>query len=362
VLASKPKGLAPGQRFRLEQWAPRVAANHGIEMDLEAFESPRLTELLYQPGHRPEKAAWVLYDFARRLKHVVASRRYDAVIVFREIALIGPAIYERALKLAGIPMFFDFDDAIWQHSVQISKANGVFSKLHFYGKTATICRLSRGVLAGNEYLASYARKQNDNVFVIPTSIELDRYPVQPELTDPGRATPFVVAWSGSLHTLQHFEYAREALERLAQKRPLVVKVICNRPPERPIAGAENVFVPWSEAGEAEAVGSAHVGIMPLPDDPFTRGKCGLKALQFMATGRPVVVSPVGMNTDLIQSGENGVLATTTDEWLDALERLAAAGDVRRRMGTAGRKTIEDRYSAEVVSKRFADAVRQSLGA
>jgi glycosyltransferase involved in cell wall biosynthesis len=358
VLASKPKGIAPGQRFRLEQWAPRTAASHGIELDFAPFESPRLVELLYLPGHRPEKAAWVLWDFVRRLKDVIRARRYDGVVVFREAALIGPAIYERALKALGVPMFFDFDDAIWHHG-QVSKANGVFSKLHFYGKTSTICRLAAGVLAGNEYLASYARQRSSNVFVVPTSIELDRYPVQPEASDPSR---FVVAWSGSLATLPHFEHARPILERLAKRRPLTVKVICNKPPERPIEGAENVFVPWSEAGEAEAVGAAHVGIMPLPDDEFTRGKCGLKALQFMATGRPVVVSPVGMNRDLVTSGQNGFLASTTDEWLDALEQLASSRELRHRIGAAGRKTVEEGYSAEVVSALFARAVRQTLNA
>jgi glycosyltransferase involved in cell wall biosynthesis len=360
VFASKAKGLAPGQRFRLEQWAPRLAADHGITLDFEPFESPRLTELLYLQGRRPEKAAWVVYDLARRLRHVVGARRYDAVVVFREIALVGPAVFERMLAAAGVPLFLDFDDAIWDHAVQTSAANGIFSKLHFYGKTATLCRLSCGIFAGNEYLANYARKRNDNVFIVPTSIELDAYPVQPDLPDPGPEQPFVVAWSGSLHTLQHFAHAHEALERIAARRKTMVKVICNRPPSQPIAGAENVFVPWAAAGEAEALGAAHVGIMPLPDDPFTRGKCGLKALQFMATGRPVVVSPVGMNRDLVTSGENGFLASTTDEWVDLLEHLAASGDLRRRLGTAGRKTVEERYSAGVVARGVAEAVRASL--
>jgi glycosyltransferase involved in cell wall biosynthesis len=358
VLASKPKGLAPGQRFRLEQWAPRLARDHGIELDFAPFESPRLVELLYQPGRRPEKAALVVRDFARRAADVARSRAYDGAVVFREAALIGPAIYERALKLAGVPMFFDFDDAIW-HPAQSSKVNGVFSRLHFYGKTSTICRLSDAVLAGNEYLADYARARNPNVFVVPTSIELDRYPVQPE---PADDSTFVVAWSGSHTTLQHFAHAREALERLAKRRKIAVKVICNQPPAGPIAGAENVFVRWTEAGEAEAVGSAHVGIMPLPDDPFTRGKCGLKALQFMAVGRPVVVSPVGMNRDLVSTGANGFLADSVDEWVEALEALASSRELRARVGAAGRKTVEERYSAEVVSRLFADIVRRTIKA
>ncbi|HVH43910.1 MAG TPA: glycosyltransferase [Labilithrix sp.] len=356
VLVSKAPGLSPGQRFRLEQWAPRLLANHDIELDFVPFESPRLTELLHQPGQRSKKAAWVLYDFARRLVPVVRARRYDGAVVFREAALIGPAVYERVLSRMGVPMFFDFDDAIW-HPSQISKANGVFSRLHFFGKTSTICRLSSAVLAGNEYLASYARKVNANVFVIPTSIELDRYPVQSEAKDESR---FVVVWSGSLSTLAHFEHAREPLERLAKKRPVTVKVICNEPPARPIEGAENVFVPWTERGEAEALGAAHAGIMPLPDNEFTRGKCGLKALQFMAVGRPVVTSPVGMNSDHIRSGENGFLAATTDEWVDAFDKLAASRELRARIGAAGRKTVEEGYSASVVSDRFASAVRQTL--
>lgn len=356
VLTPKPKGISPGQRFRLEQWAPHVEARHGIRMDFLPFESPRLTKLLYQPGHKAEKAGWVMFDFLRRAAQVVRARRYDGVIVYREASLIGPAIYERLLAATNTPMLFDFDDAIWLPA-QISSINGLFSRLHFWGKTATTCRLSKGVIAGNGYLAEYARERNPNVHVVPTSIELAKYPVQPELA---AEDPFVIGWSGSTHTLQHFEHARGALERLAKKRRIVVKVICNKPPTKPIAGAENAFVPWTEAGEAASLGASHAGIMPLPDDVYTRGKCGLKALQYMATGRPVVISPVGMNCDLVDSGRNGILARTEDDWVAALEQLASDAALRRRMGAAGRETIEQRYSAEVVAGLFAAAVRQTL--
>lgn len=357
ALVSKAKGLSPGQRFRLEQWAPRLEANHRIRLDFVPFESPRLTELLYKPGHKPEKAAWVLWDFARRAVDVFRARDYDGVVVFREAALIGPAFYERLLSWRRVPMFFDFDDAIWMPT-QVSAANGIFSKLHSYRKTATICRLSSAVSAGNEFLAAYARRQGANVFVVPTSIELEKYPLQPELSND---EPFVVGWSGSVHTLTNFEHAREPLERLARRRRVVVKVICNKPPARPIAGAENVFVEWREEGEAEEIGRVHVGIMPLQDEEYMRGKCGLKALQFMATGRPVVLSPVGMNRDLVRHGENGFLASSADDWVESLEKLAAEPELRRRIGAAGRATVEAGYSAENVAARFAEAVRSVLG-
>lgn len=355
ALTPKPKGLSPGQRFRLEQWAPHLT-ERGIAIDFVPFESPRLTELLYQPGQKVSKAGWTLLDFARRAGQLKNRHNYDAVIVYREAALIGPGIYERLFAWSGTPLFFDFDDAIWLPN-QISSVNGIFSKLHFWGKTAATCKLSTGVIVGNEYLARYARGHNQNVFVVPTSIELGDYPVQPEYSPD---EPFTICWSGSLSTLQHLEHARAAIEGLAKRRKVVVRVICNQAPTRPFEGADNVFVRWTEKGEAETIGKAHAGIMPLPDDEYTRGKCGLKALQFMACGLPVVISPVGMNSELVDSGHNGLLARTDDEWVEALERLATSRDLRRSLGAAGRSTVEQRYSAKIAASLFADAVKSAL--
>ena len=352
VLANKAHGLAPGQRFRFEQWAPRLARDHNIELDLLPFESPALTEVLYKPGHRATKGLWVSYDFLRRAKAVLTARNYDAVVVFREAALIGPAIYERLIAWSGKPIIFDFDDSIWSQGQAMN--NGIFSRLHFFGKTSTLCRIATAVSAGSQFLADYALKWNPNSFVIPTSIELDDYPV---IAEPESDRPFVICWTGSTSTLAHFEFAREALEAVAARIPIAVKIICNQPPKRPIAGAEMRFVPWSADGEAQAVGESHVGIMPLHDDEVTRGKCGLKALQCMATGRPVVISPVGMNKELITHGENGFLASTTDDYVDALMKLAQSKDLRARLGANARKTVEDGYSGEIVAAKFARLVR-----
>lgn len=352
VLVNKPEGLAPGQRFRLEQWAPRLARDHNITLDFIPFESPRLTEILYKPGRYFSKAYWTSFDFFRRARVLLDARNYDAVVISREAALIGPAIYERLLAWSGIPMIFDFDDSIWSPSQAMN--NGIFSRLHFFGKTKTNCRLASAVTAGSEFLADYARRVNDRVFVVPTSIELDDYTMVPEPEDD---RPFIICWTGSTSTLAHFEHGRAALERVAAKIPLTVKIICNRPPDRPVAGAETRFVPWTQAGEAHEIGDSHVGIMPLPDNEVTRGKCGLKALQCMATGRPVVISPVGMNRDLVRSGENGILASTTDEYVDALMQLASSREFRARMGAEARRTIEQSYSAEAVAAKFAEVVR-----
>lgn len=357
ALTLKPQGLSPGQRFRLEQWAPHLRARHGIDMDFAPFESERLTDLLYQQGKTPQKGFWVLRDFLRRAGTLRSARRYDAVVIYREAALIGPAIYERLLAWSGVPLLFDFDDAIWED--QISPVNGLFSRLHFWGKTATTCRLAAGVIAGNAYLADYARQHSERVFVVPTSIDLNDYRPSPE---PGAGEPFTVCWTGSTTTLPLLEHARPALERVAAQRPLRVKVICNKAPDVPIAGAENVFVPWQEEGEAREVAGCHVGIMPLPDTSYLHGKCALKALQFMATGRPVVLSPVGMNSTLIRSGENGFLAASEDAWVDCLNSLADSPALRARLGHAGRRTVESGYSAPIAADLFSKAVRASVTA
>jgi glycosyltransferase involved in cell wall biosynthesis len=355
VLASKAHGLAPGQRFRFEQWAPHLARDHHIDLDLLPFESPALAEILYRPGQIVRKAALTSYDFIRRARAIAIAAEYDAVLVFREAALLGPALYERMIVRRGIPLIFDFDDSIWSPAQE--QANGIFSRLHSYGKFKTICRLARAVTPGNEFLAAYARAYNPAVHVLPTSIELDEYPVQPPLP---ADDPFTICWTGSTSTLAHFEHAREALEIVASQIPVRVRVICNSPPKRDIAGAETVFVPWSAKNEAVEIGACHIGIMPLPDDEVTRGKCGLKALQYMATGRPAVVSPVGMNSDLVQHRVNGLLASTVDEWVAGLLEMSEASSNRTAMGERARASVEAGYSAEAVAAMFAKVLKSSV--
>nr|NUR37918.1 glycosyltransferase [Sphingomonas sp.] len=309
-----------------------------------------MAKLLYEPGHVTKKGWWTLRDFVRRASVLRRARNYDGVVIHREAALIGPAIYERLLARTGTPIIYDFDDAIW---LQQPEHRSMLSPLRFQRKTKAICRLAKAVTVGNPFLAAFARKHNSSVTIVPSTIELDDYPA---VAEPANQDQFVVCWTGTRTTLAHFEHAREALESLARQLRLVVKVICSEPPERPIAGAEMRFVPWSAATEAQDVGDCHVGIMPLPDNEFTRGKSGMKALQYMATGRPVVASPVGVNSQLVRPGENGFLAANSQEFVQALSALAASRDLRARLGAAARGLIEHEYSAAAGAGRFAAVV------
>ena len=235
--------------------------------------------------------------------------------------------------------------------------SSMFSLLHFHRKTKTICRMADAVSAGNDFLADFARTWNANVHVVPTTIELSDYD---DLPEPRPDRPFVICWTGSTTTLVHFEHARPALEELARRLPLAVKIICNNPPEQPVAGAEMRFVPWSADSEAREIADTHVGIMPLPDNEFCRGKCGLKALQCMAAARPVIASPVGVNTAIVQHGRNGFLASTTEEFVEALLQLASSPQLRAKLGAAAYETVRADYSATVGASKFAAVVRSVL--
>ena len=234
-------------------------------------------------------------------------------------------------------------------------ATASFSSLRFPSKVADICRVASAVTVGNRYLADYARQYNDDVALVPTTIDLGVYDVQPELPD---AAQIVIGWTGSFSTLGHLELARGAIERFAQTRDVVVRVICSEPLRRPFANAKLDFIPWRAESEARDVGRAHFGIMPLPDDAFARGKCGCKALQYMATARPVVISPVGINAEIVNSGENGILASNEDEWVAAFEALSASAALRTRIGLAARRTVEARFSAEQAAARFAEVIHR----
>src|SRR5205085_6413159 len=347
--------MSPSQRYRFERWASHPARNHAIRLDFAPFESDALAQLLYEPGHLPAKGFWTLSDFVRRAAVLPRSSRYDAVVIHREAALIGPAFYERLLAWAGKPIIYDFDDAIW--SPGQAWKNGLFSRLHFTGKTSTICKLASAVTTGNEYLAQYARQRNRHVAVVPSSVELAAYPELPESSEREK---FIVCWTGSTSTLVHFEHARPALEQLAARVPLVVKIICSRPPERAINGAEMQFVRWSANREAQDVADCHAGIMPLPDDEVSRGKGGMKALQYMATGRPVVVSPVGVNTEIVRDGQSGLLARDTSQWVDALERLAHDTALRSRLGPATRGSEIRRHHSGASGAEVTQVVDQTV--
>jgi glycosyltransferase involved in cell wall biosynthesis len=355
VLAVVPSvyDTSPGQRFRLEQWEPFLR-DAGIDITWAPFETDELRSVLYRRGQLLAKFNAVRQEMARRRRELKDTSGYDLVYLFREAALMGPPWFERRMAASGVPVIFDFDDAIF-HSYK-SPSNGYLSYLKFPGKTAEICRLSTHIMAGNEYLAEYARENNDKVTIVPTTIDTEKYQVVERPQDPD---PVTIGWSGSFSTIQHLDTLRSVLGDLANSESFRLRVIGT--PQYDIGGVEVEAFNWRSETEVADLSAIDIGIMPLPDDNWSKGKCGLKALQYMALGIPTICSPVGVNSTIINDGVNGYLAAGGDEWVEKLRRLIHDPALRKKIGRAGRKTVEERYSAKVVApvvaKIFENAVK-----
>ncbi len=351
VLAVVPSlyDTSPGQRFRIEQWEPILSEN-GIEITYAPFETEELKNVLHGRGRVLAKVNAVTRNMRRRSRELSDLGEFDLVYLFREAALLGPPWFERKIGRSKVPVIFDFDDAIF-HSYK-SPSNGYLSYLKFPGKAAEICRLSTHIMAGNEYLADYSRQYNQNVTIVPTTIDADKYKVADKGAGPATLT---IGWSGSFSTIQHLDTIRDVLQELAQTESFRLRVIGS--PDYEIEGVDVDSVQWRSETEIADLEKMDIGLMPLPDDNWSKGKCGLKALQYMALEIPTICSPVGVNSTIIQEGKNGFLAGDKAEWIEKLKLLIHDTDLRRQIGRAGRLTVEQEYSAKVIAPRVAEIFR-----
>ncbi|MDP9065484.1 MAG: glycosyltransferase family 4 protein, partial [Pseudomonadota bacterium] len=242
---------------------------------------------------------------------------------------------------------FDVDDAIYVRKprrLTDSPQESIWRRRKF----AATCRWVDAVAAGNAVLASVAGATADDVVILPTSIDVGRY--RPTTARP--ADPPTVAWIGSPENLIYLEMLRPALVRLRVRHPsLRLRVICSRFPQWPEFAVEPV--PWSSASEADALAGAHVGVMPLTDDEWSRGKCAFKLLQYMAAALPCVASPVGANTEAVIDGVTGFHARSTEEWEDRLGRLLDSAPLRASCGANGLQHVSSRYSLEAYAASYA---------
>ena len=346
-LVPYPPGRAPSQRFRFEQYLDALLAA-GHTYHLAPFISVATWNILYQPGRAGAKALGILGGFARRLVLLFRVPRYDFVFVHREAAPVGPPVFEWIIsKMLGKKLIYDFDDAIWLANT--SEANKIAAGVKWHHKVADICRWAHKNSCGNTYLADYARQFNPHAVVNPTTI--DTVHLHNQVRDQAAPGRLVIGWTGTHSTLKYLDQVVPVLAKLeAEGLDFEFRVISNQPPAFPLSSL--VYLPWRKATEIADLLSFHVGLMPLEDDPWAKGKCAFKALQYMALGVPALVSPVGMNTEVVQHGQNGFVCATPAEWEASLRQLLADASLRQRLGTAARATIEQRYSVQANTSNF----------
>ncbi|MBX7131463.1 MAG: glycosyltransferase family 4 protein [Fimbriimonadaceae bacterium] len=346
---------APSQRFRFEQYLDYLRSE-GIDCTISPLLSADDDRLFYGKASAFSKA-WVLARGAvLRTRDVRRAAQFDTVFVQREAFFGGWPVFEKAFKRTGTPLVLDFDDAIWL--LDVSDANRRYGWLKRPQKTAEIARLADLVIAGNSYLLDYARAQNPSVTLIPTTIDTESYR---RSAPAARTDDLCIGWTGSTTTIKHFHQSVPALVQLKAQwgHRLRFRVIGDGSYRNETLGI--VGEPWDPGTEIESLCGMDIGIMPLPDDEWSRGKCGLKGLQFMALEIPVVMENVGANKEIVTDGRDGFLASGNDEWVSKLSSLVASAEMRQRMGLAGRATVEARFSVNSQKGAYVQALRNVFG-
>jgi len=333
-----PLEQAPSQRFRFEQYFAALV-HAGYSINSQSFWGDYYWKVLYKKGNSFQKLAGLLNGFWRRFKILGQVPSSDFVFIHRELAPVGPPVFEWLIaKVFRKKIVFDFDDAIWLPNT--SEQNSFAASLKWHSKPGSICRWAYKVSVGNSYLAAYSRLYNTQVVVNPTTIDTQHHFRSPSQKKAGSLP--VIGWTGTHSTLPYLNALWAVLESVFAKVPFEFLVIAN---ERPAVEYPWLrFLPWKKETEIADLCSFDIGVMPLTDDEWSRGKCGFKALQYMALSIPTVASPVGVNQEIIHNGVNGVLCASESEWFQALLKLLASEKERERIGEAGKKTVDERYS------------------
>ncbi len=331
----------------------RHLEQRGYTVQVHSFFPSEALKEVYSSGKLIKKAIRVLRGAVRRWL-VLRRGQYDVIVIHRELFPLGRKIFLRRLQSLKSRIIYDFDDAMF---VSPRQDRRFLRRIEDLESVKEIIETSAVVIAGNDYLAEYARRYNRTVIVIPTSIDTERYqPREYSETAPVTAT---IGWIGSHTTVKYLVSLAGVLEKLAEQYPFELKVV-GAPFAVPLNGVPVRQHEWSLTKEIADFQNCDIGVYPLWDDAWSRGKCGFKAIQFMAVGVPVVASAVGVNTVIIEDGVNGFLASTEEEWVEKLALLVKDPDLRRRLGMAGRKTVEEQYSLHVSAPRFVETIAQAM--
>ena len=341
-----PEGQAPSQRFRFEQYFG-VLKEHGHSFRVSSFLSRRAWGILYKPGHNFQKILALFRGYFRRLFDLIGLFRYDVVFIHREASPFGIPWFEWAVThVFRKHTIYDFDDAIWipNASETNRKLTMMFKR---FSNPVDICRWVSVVSVGNKYLAEFASRYNPNVVINPTTIDTDHLHKETSSHDGKR---FVIGWTGSHSTVQYLDSLYPVLKRLGGKHDFEFHVICDVPPKFSLKSMK--FIRWTKEHEIDDLMKLNVGIMPLPADVWARGKCGFKALQYMALGIPALVSDVGVNAEIVDHGKNGLVCRSEEDWYHGLDRLMSDPQFLKTLSANARPKIVSQYSTRSNSPNF----------
>ncbi|MCI0532304.1 MAG: glycosyltransferase family 4 protein [candidate division Zixibacteria bacterium] len=348
---------SPGDRLRVGQFLPYLE-KQGFQCRVSNFYSRKVYHQI--SGMKKPLVRFLFFVIWGLLKTTYAllftARKCDLILIRKQSIPFAPWFYLKLLlDISDKPLIYDFDDAVFTY---VDPERGKLATLlkNKLGKTDRLIQYSSTVIAGNEKLAEYAKKLNRRVALIPTAVDTDRL-IPSHKSD--RNNQISVGWVGTLSTSPYLKSIKTVLLQLQRDLPqMIVRIITHRDARADFA--EFDFQEWSQEREPELVSSLDIGLMPLPNNRWTEGKSGFKILLYFAVGIPAIVSPVGVNRQIVQNGENGLWAESDDQWYDSIKRLVMDFPLRNKMGAEGRKLVESKFSVKICVELFTNVIASAL--
>ena len=350
LLLSRYSRSGNSSRIRSYQYLPYLR-QQGIHVTEAPLSGDSFVADLY--GGRPRDWTSIGKSYIKRLRTLSRLKRFDLLWIERELFPYVPALVERILSMTSVPYVIDYDDAIFHNYDQDRNplVRGMLGK-----KIEQVMRHARLVIVGNSYIHSYAENSQARwIEELPSVVDTDRLQPSSKLA----IDTFTIGWVGTPLNAGYLHPIQTALAEVCADGKARVVLIGSGALK--LEGVSPMIRPWTDAGEASDIGSFDVGIMPLPDAPWERGKCGYKLLQYFACGIPAVASPVGVNQTIVEHSINGFLASSPGDWSHALETLRDDPDKRRSMGNSGREKVERQYSISVTAPKLAALLRRAGG-
>jgi glycosyltransferase involved in cell wall biosynthesis len=352
LCAHRPK-RSPSQRYRFEQYISFLE-KQGFEFTFSYLLNQKDDQTFYSHGNFFAKAIILLKSVLIRIRDCWRFRRFDMIFIQREASFLGTSFAERRAFHSGAFVIFDFDDSIWL--ADTSPGNKKWEWIKKPEKFFKNITYAHRVIAGNAYLAAKAKPFNSDTIIIPTTVDTDIHVPKPELRDKHITT---IGWSGSISTVKHFELLVPVLLRIRERfgNNVKFKILGDTDYRHEIL--QNEAVAWTEENEVNELNTFDIGIMPLPDDEWANGKCGLKGLTYMACEVATIMSAVGINNEVISDGTNGFLARNDEEWYKKLCILIEDRMLRKELALNGRKTVIERYSVEANKNLYLDLFKHA---
>jgi len=359
VVCPFPQGVAAGQRLKYEQYFADWRAR-GFDIEVSSFMDPALWRVAYEHGHYPEKVLGVLRGHSRRLRDITRFHKYDIVYVFMWVTPFGSTLFERLLRTLGKHVIFDLEDnvLVGQSLPKEYNPNPLATLLKGPGKQRYLIRTADHVITSSPFLNDFCLSINErrSCTYISSSVDTDRFVPRNAYSNDKTVT---IGWTGTFSSKVYLDLLRGVFQELAKRVKFKLRVIGNFDYE--LEGIDLEVIRWTSEREVEDLQGIDIGVYPLPMDDWVLGKSGLKAIQYMAFGLPIVATHVGTTPLLISHGGNGLLVKSEAEWVDALERLVNEPQLRRRLGEAARISAVENYSTKAISGHYATVLRNVMG-